>query len=97
MSEQEFSSGDIFKAGPYEFECKYYSRFMDTFTSLQPLSDNVQLYSNDEKLARSGDTFFVTNMDDKIVIVIDNIPVYKIHKHSSWTILEMPTPYQRYF
>ena len=94
MFEQEFHEGDIFKAGPYEFECKYYSRYMNTFTSLQPLPDNVKLYSsNGEPLARSGDVFFVTNMDDKIIIEIDNISVYKIHRHTSWTILEVPTPF----
>lgn len=94
MIQQEFHEGDIFKAGPYEFECKYYSRYMHTLTSLQPLPDNVKLFSNGgEKLARSGDTFFITNMDDKIVIEIDNVPVYKIYRYTSWTLVEVPTPF----
>lgn len=92
MIQQEFHEGDIFKVGPYEFECKYYSRYIHTLTSLQPLPKNVELYSREgEPLARSGDTFFVTNMDDVIVIEIDNVSVYKMYRRPSWYVFEVPT------
>jgi len=83
---------DIYKVGPYEFERKHYSRYMDTLTSLKSLPENVKLYTRDgEQLARSGDTFFLTSVDDVITVKIDGVTVYKMYKKTDWYVFEVPT------
>jgi hypothetical protein len=84
---------ELYEFGDYKFELKYHSAHVDKLVALQPLPDNVSFRSDGELLARSGDTFFITRLDDKIQFYIDNKPIYRLYKHVTYSVMEVPTPF----